>query len=104
MSEGVSWDAEHQELELTDEGLEMPDMLRGYVGRFTLRTADITGRMETTDTGLPDAEYYDGPIAAYPDDDGDYNEHLSRGLMSFETATTPEQVFEIKDKRTEGSR
>lgn len=91
----------HDELELTDDGLEMPDMLRGYVGSFKLRTASITGDFETTESGLPDEDYYDGPIAAYPSDGGDYNQHLSAGFMSFETADVGERVFKILDNRTE---
>lgn len=88
-------------LRLTDEGLEMPDMLRGYVGTFTLRTASITGDYETTTSGMPDVDFYDGVIAVYPDDDGDYNPHLASGLLSIETDAHPERVFQIEDERTE---
>lgn len=89
-------------LELTNNGLEMPEMLKGYSGVFTLRTASITGEYTTTDAGLPDTDYYDGLIAAYPDDDGDYNEYLGRGLLSFETSEHTELVFRIVDKRADG--
>lgn len=88
-------------LRLTDEGLQMPDMLKGYVGTFKLRTADITGEFTTTDSGLPETEYYDGVISAYPEDDGDYNPHLEEGLLSFETESHPERVFRIVDERTD---
>lgn len=87
-------------LRLTDEGIEMPDMLRGYVGSFTLRTADITGDFETTESGLPDTDYFDGVIAVYPEDDGDYNPHLEEGLMSLETDEHPERVFRVVDETT----
>ena len=88
-------------LRLTDDGMEMPTMLRGYVGSFTLRTADVTGDITTTPGGLPDTDFYDGVLAVYPDDDGDYNPHLEAGLLSFETSDHPERVFEIRDERTE---
>lgn len=87
-------------LELTDDGLEMPEFLKGYAGTFYLRTANITGTLETTDRGLPETDYYDGVIAAYPDDDGDYNRHLRAGLLSFETPDHPETVFKVVDNRT----
>jgi len=99
MSEQVA--APDETLRLTDEGLELPEMLRGYVGSYTIRTADVTGSIETTDHGLPDADFYDGVLAIYPDDDGDYNSHLEAGLLSFETSDDPETVFEIVDERTE---
>lgn len=35
------------ELRLTDEGLEMPEFLKGYTGTFTMRTPSITGEFET---------------------------------------------------------
>ena len=91
-------------LRLTDDGLELPTFLRGHVGAFTLRTADITGEFQTTDHGLPDTEFYDGVLAAYPDDDGEHNPHLRAGLLSFETPDHHEVVFEVHDERTqEGS-
>jgi hypothetical protein len=88
-------------LELRDEGIELPEWLRGYSGQFTLRTADVTGTMTTTDAGLPDEEFYDGVIAVYPDDDGDYNDYLREGLLSFETPDHREVVYEVVDERTE---
>jgi len=90
-------------LELADEGLEMPEFLRGYTGTFTVRTADVTGEMETTDSGLPDEEYNDGLLAVYPDDDGEYNGHLRAGLLSFETVGHRETVFKVVDVRSEAN-
>jgi len=90
-------------LQLTDEGIEMPEMLRGYVGQFHIRTADITGQYNTTDNGLPDAEFYDGPFAVYPDDDGNYNSHLGPGLMEiYTTSKADSKVFRVVDERTDG--
>ena len=87
---------------LTDEGLQMPDMLRGYVGQFHVKTADITGQYNTTDSGLPDTEFWDGVLAVYPDDDGDYNPHLGEGLIEvYTTDKSASKVFEVVDKRTE---
>lgn len=94
-----------RKLRLTDEGLEMPDMLRGYVGQFHVRTADITGQFNTTESGLPDTEFWDGPLAVYPDDDGDYNPHLGPGLIEvYTTSREDSMIFEIIDERTEGGR
>lgn len=84
-------------LRLTDGGIELPEFLRGYSGAFTMRTANITGEYTTTDE-----VFYDGPLAVYPDDDGDYNSHLRAGLLSFETPDHREVVFEILDERTDG--
>jgi len=94
--------AEHETLRLTEEGIEMPEMLRGYVGEFVLRTADMTGTFHITEHGLPDADYYDGVISTYPDDDGDYNPHLGPGLLSLETSEHEEKVFRVLDEREEG--
>lgn len=88
-------------LRLTDDGIEMPEMLRGYVGQWHIKTADVTGQLETTDEGLPDAEFYDGPIAVYPDDDGDYNPRLGPGLMEiYTTSEADSKVFRVIDERT----
>lgn len=88
-------------LELRDDGLEMPEFLKGYVGSFTLRTADVTGQIQTTEHGLPESDYYDGVIAAYPDDDGDYNADLRAGLLALSTPQAGETVYRILDKRTD---
>lgn len=88
-------------LRLTDDGIEMPAFLKGYVGSFKIRTADITGDFQTTDHGMPDTEFYDGPIAVYPDDDGDYNPDLGAGFMAIGTPRHGEEIFEIIDERTE---
>lgn len=89
------------QLRLTDDGIEMPAFLRGYVGEFTMRTPQITGDFETTDSGLPDEQFYDGPLAAYPDD-GTYHGDLREGLLAFSTPTHGETVYEILDERSEG--
>lgn len=89
------------DLVLTDEGLELPEFLRGYTGEFKMHTASVTGTVQTTDTGLPDAEFYDGPVAVYPDD-GEYNDDLSAGMMAFETSEHDKTVFNIIDERTNG--
>lgn len=87
-------------LRLTDEGIQMPDFLKGHVGSFTIRTADVTGELQTTEHGLPETDFYDGVIAIYPDDDGEYNPDLGPGLMAIETPQHGEDVFEIIDERT----
>lgn len=102
--EGTPADVPNKEpdhtLKLTDEGLEMPDFLKGYVGEFEIRTPNVTGEFETTDHGLPEDDYYDGVIAAYPDD-GDYHGDLREGLMGISTTDHRETVFEIIDERSE---
>lgn len=85
-------------LRLTDDGLEMPEFLKGYVGTFQIRTADITGEFTTTDSGLPETDFYDGVIAVYPDDDGDYNPELEPGLLAISTPEHGEEIFEIVDE------
>jgi len=89
-----------ESLRLTDDGIEMPDFLRGYVGNFTIRTPSITGDMETTKHGLPDDQFYDGPIAAYPSE-GDYNQDIPSGCMAISTEDHPEIVFNITDERSD---
>jgi hypothetical protein len=87
-------------LALTDEGIEMPEFLRGYVGDFTIRTPNVTGELETTESGLPDAEVSDTIFAVYPNS-GDYHGDLREGLLAISTPGHPETVFEIDDRRTE---
>lgn len=87
-------------LRLTDDGLEMPVFLRGYVGEFTMRTPSVTGDFETTTSGLPDEPFYDGPIAAYPEA-GEYHGDLREGLLAFSTPTHGETVYEVQDERSE---
>lgn len=88
------------DLRLTDEGLEMPEFLKGYVGEFTMRTANVTGEFETSDAGLPESEFYDGLIAVYPED-GDYHGDLTAGLMGISTTEHRETVYRIVDERTD---
>jgi len=87
-------------LRLTDDGLEMPEFLRGYVGTFEIRTPGVTGEFETAEAGLPDVEFYDGVIAIYPDA-GEYHGDLEAGLMGISTDEHPETVYEIINERTE---
>ena len=87
-------------LKLTDDGLEMPDFLKGYVGSFQIRTPNLTGEYDTTDAGLPTDEYWDGIIAAYPEE-GEYHGDLREGLMAISTDDHRETVYEIVDEREE---
>ena len=90
-------------LRLTDDGLEMPEFLRGYVGTFQIRTPGVTGEFETAEAGLPDVEFYDGVIAVYPSP-GEYHNDLDAGRMGISTDEHPETVYGIVDERTEASR
>jgi len=87
-------------LKLTDEGIEMPCFLKGHVGKFKIRTPNIDGEYETTDAGMPENEYYDGPIAAMPGD-GDYNGDIPEGHMAVSTPELPETTYKVADERTE---
>lgn len=86
------------ELRLTDGGIEMPEFLKGYVGTFTMRSPNVTGDLETSDAGMPETEFYDGILAAYPED-GDYNADLSEGMLALSTSDHRETVFQIIDER-----
>lgn len=88
------------ELQLTDDGLEIPDFLEGYVGTYTIRTPNTTNEFETTDEGLPEDGYYDGAIAVRPNE-GDYHGDLREGLMGISTEEHRETVYEIIDERIE---
>lgn len=88
------------ELRLTDEGIELPEWLRGYTGSFTLRTGSIDGEFNTTDEGLPDAEFYDGVIASYPGD-GDWNPQIPEGHLILTAPGEPEWCYNILDERTD---
>lgn len=90
-------------LRLTDAGLELPEVLTGYVGEFRIRTPRRTGEFETTDAGLPDVDFYDGVIAVFPDA-GTYHGDLDAGMMAISTDEHRETVYEIIDERTEGDR
>jgi hypothetical protein len=87
-------------LRLTDGGIEMPGWLKGYTGTFTMKTPSVDGDLETTDEGMPDTEFYDGPIAAMPES-GDYNEHIPAGCMILTAPGRPETLYEIVDERTD---
>jgi len=87
-------------LRLTDDGIEMPEFLKGFIGEFKIRTPNVTGEFETTPDGLPDEEYYDGVIAAYPEA-GDYHSDLTEGVMAISTEDHPEAVYQVLDSRSE---
>ena len=87
-------------LRLTDNGITMPEFLKGYVGEFKIRTPNVTGEFETTDEGLPTDDTYDGVIANYPES-GDYHGDLREGLLAISTPRHPETVFEVIDEREE---
>lgn len=89
---------ERETLRLTDDGIELPDFLRGYSGSFTMRTPAVTGEIETSAGGLPDVTFYDGPLAVYPSD-GEYNDDLSSGEMAFATPPDGETIYRIVDER-----
>lgn len=99
-TEGEEKVSADDELRLTDEGIELPDWLRGYTGSFTLKTGSIDGDFETTDEGLPDTEFYDGVIAAYPDT-GDWNPHIPEGHLILTATGEPEWCYDIIDERTD---
>ncbi len=88
------------ELRLTDDGLEMPEVLKGHVGSFTIRTPSATAELETTEAGLPDTEFYDGIFATHPDA-GEYHGDLREGLMAVSVPGMPETVYEIIDERSD---
>ncbi len=100
-SDGEQHEVDYDEtLELTEEGIEMPDMLRGYQGEFKYHTASVTGTINTIASGYPDAEYFDGAIATYPHDDGNKNLYLAPGYIGLQTDERPEEkVFKVVDKR-----
>lgn len=87
-------------LRLTDDGLEMPEPLKGYVGQFEIRTGAITGQINTTDEGMPTDDFYDGVIAVYPEG-GDYNEGLDDGEIVFQIRGHPDIKYTVIDERTE---
>jgi len=85
-------------LELTDDGIEMPDMLKGYVGQFEIKTAKITAQFNTTDQGLSTDDYSDTVWAHYPES-GDYNAGLAEGEMVIQARGYPDTKFTIQDNR-----
>jgi hypothetical protein len=86
-------------LVLTDEGLEVPDWLDGFVGTFTMSTPNITGRFKTTDQGMS------GPrttsLVMSPPNEGTYNERLPAGHIALTARGRPEYIYEIDDQREE---
>jgi len=89
------------ELELTEDGIQMPDFLRGYIGDFKMRTPNITGELETSEAGMPDEDVVDTIFAVMPEK-GDYNADLEAGMLALSTEKTPETVFRIIDNRSCG--
>lgn len=87
-------------LELTDNGIEMPNFLRGYTGEFTVRTPNVTGIFETSDGGLPEKPVANTMFAILPED-GDYHSDLEGSVMAIKTDTAPETVFKVVDARGE---
>jgi len=87
-------------LRLTDEGIEMPEMLKGYVGQFEIKTPTITAQFNTTNSGLSTDDYSDTVWATYPGD-GDYHAHLDAGEMIIQCRGHPDTLFEIIDEREE---
>lgn len=85
-------------LRLTEDGIQMPDFLRGFSGTFMMFTPNVDGELETTEEGLPDVEYYDG-IFAVDTNSGDYNEWLEAGDIAFETPNHPVTRYTILDER-----
>lgn len=78
----------------------MPEMLRGYTGQFEMKVPNVTGQFNTTDSGLPDEEFWDGPLAVYPAE-GTYHEHLDEGEMVLQCRGYPNTLFQIVDEREE---
>ena len=101
--ESVSTTSPDATLRLTDDGLELPEVLKGHVGTFQIRTPRRTGTFETTDAGLPDVDFYDGVIAVFPDA-GTYHGDLDAGMMAISTDGHRETIYEIIDERTEADR
>jgi len=87
------------ELRLTDDGIEMPEFLKGYSGEITMRTPNVTGEFETSDAGLPETEFWDGIIAECPEA-GDWHGDLEAGMMGLSTPDHCETVYRIIDERT----
>lgn len=88
------------ELRLTDEGLEMPEMLKGYVGQFEIKTGTVTAQLNTTKNGLTTDDYSDAVWAAYPQG-GDYHAHLDAGEMIVQCRGQPDAFFKVVDRRSE---
>jgi len=85
-------------LQLTDDGIELPEMLKGYTGQFEIKIGSRTGQFNTTDAGLPETDYYDGPIAVYPEG-GDYNDGIDDGEMVIQARGYRDTKFTVIDKR-----
>jgi len=99
MSESVQ---DGGELRLTDEGIEMPEMLKGYVGQFEIKTNNITAQMNTTEAGLPEDDISDVVWATYPGSaDGDYNNDIEHGEMVVQARGYPATKFSVIDERDE---
>jgi hypothetical protein len=85
------------ELELRDEGLEIPEELIGFVGEFQIRTPNVDGDLETAPGGLPEFLPVLGAMPAA----GDYNEDIEAGEISFAAPGFSERKYRITDEREE---
>ena len=87
-------------LRLTDEGIEMPEWLRGYTGEFTIEDGSVTGTLTTEPSGLPDTDIWDGVLAVMPTD-GDYNPEIPAGHWVITAPGKPRYCYAIDDERSE---
>jgi len=78
-------------LVVEDGELILPDYLVGYVGDFTIRSPNATGKMDTTEHGLGETSSLLGVVP----EDGDYHSDLEAGMLAIQTEEHPEKVFRI---------
>lgn len=83
------------ELRVTEEGLEIPEEIVGYVGEFQIRTPNVDGVLTTTYAGLPEFLSVLGEIT----ESGDYNEDLEAGQIAISADGFPEKVYRQIDDR-----
>jgi hypothetical protein len=83
-----------------DQYTTRSDNLRAIYLWVEMKTPNLTGQFNTTDKGLPDSDFYDGPIAAYPED-GDYHAHLSEGEVIICCRVHRDTLFQIVDERSD---
>lgn len=86
-------------LELTDEGIEMPERLKGYVGQFEIKTPNVTAQFNTTEKGLTTDDYSDAVWGVYPDG-GDYHDELDEGEMIIQARGYSAKKYRVIDKRS----
>ena len=85
-------------LVVTEEGLEIPEWLQGFVGEFDTRTPNVTVELTTTEHGL--GEHLDA-LSTVPGA-GDYHEDLEAGQMALSAPGHEERIYEIVDERSGG--